>query len=111
MWTNILSNAADALAGAGASAAAGAEDAPDDGAGEPSDFAPRLVIAVAGEPDGVRVDVTDNGPGIDPEVLPRIFEPRFTTKHGRVRFGLGLSIGLTKSVINKRRHKKSYNSN
>lgn len=91
VWTNILSNAADALAGAGAGAAAGAGNAPD--------FAPRLVIAVAGEPDGVRVDVTDNGPGIDPEVLPRIFEPRFTTKHGRVRFGLGLGMGLAKSVV------------
>lgn len=99
VWTNILSNAADALAGAGAGAAAGAGDAPDGGAGEPSDFAPRLVIAVAGEPDGVRVDVTDNGPGIDPQVLPRIFEPRFTTKHGRVRFGLGLGMGLAKSVV------------
>ena len=100
VWTNILSNAADALAGAGAgAAAAGAGDAPDGGAGEPSDFAPRLVIAVAGEPDGVRVDVTDNGPGIDPQVLPRIFEPRFTTKHGRVRFGLGLGMGLAKSVV------------
>ena len=100
VWTNILSNAADALAGAGAgAAAAGAGDAPDGGAGEPSDFAPRLVIAVASEPDGVRVDVTDNGPGIDPQVLPRIFEPRFTTKHGRVRFGLGLGMGLAKSVV------------
>lgn len=100
VWTNILSNAADALAGAGAGApAAGAGDAPDGGAGAPSDFAPRLVIAVAGEPDGVRVDVTDNGPGIDPQVLPRIFEPRFTTKHGRVRFGLGLGMGLAKSVV------------
>ena len=99
VWTNILSNAADALAGAGAGAAAGAGDAPDGGAGAPSDFAPRLVIAVASEPDGVRVDVTDNGPGIDPQVLPRIFEPRFTTKHGRVRFGLGLGMGLAKSVV------------
>ena len=72
---------------------------PDGGAGAPSDFAPRLVIAVAGEPDGVRVDVTDNGPGIDSEVLSRIFEPRFTTKHGRIRFGLELSMGLAKSVV------------
>ena len=100
VWTNILSNAADALAGAGAGApAAGAGDAPAAGAGALADFAPRLVIAVAGEPDGVRVDVTDNGPGIDPQVLPRIFEPRFTTKHGRVRFGLGLGMGLAKSVV------------
>ncbi len=105
VWTNILSNAADALAGAGAGApAAGADGAggagaPDGGAGAAPAFTPRLVLRVTGEPDGVRVDVTDNGPGIDPEVLPRIFEPRFTTKHGRVRFGLGLGMGLAKSVV------------
>ena len=47
----------------------------------------------------MRVEVEDNGPGIAPEVLPRIFEPRFTTKHGQVRFGLGLGMGLAKSVV------------
>jgi len=40
----------------------------------------------------VRVSVRDNGPGIPPEVLPKIFQPYFTTKDARQGTGLGLSI-------------------
>jgi two-component system cell cycle sensor histidine kinase/response regulator CckA len=39
----------------------------------------------------VSVEVADNGPGIDPEVLPRIFDPFFTTK-GKTHRGLGLAL-------------------
>jgi len=40
--------------------------------------------------DYILVEVRDTGSGISPEVLPKIFEPYFTTKsHG---FGLGLSV-------------------
>ncbi len=36
------------------------------------------------------IEVEDNGAGIDPQVLPRLFEPRVSTKSARS--GLGLSI-------------------
>jgi signal transduction histidine kinase len=40
----------------------------------------------------VKFWVRDNGPGIPPEVLPKIFQPYFTTKDPRQGTGLGLNI-------------------
>jgi signal transduction histidine kinase len=40
----------------------------------------------------IRLWVTDNGGGISPEVLPKIFQPYFTTKGPRQGTGLGLNI-------------------
>lgn len=40
----------------------------------------------------VKLTVSDNGPGIPFEILPRIFEPRFSTKDARHGTGLGLNI-------------------
>jgi two-component system, sensor histidine kinase and response regulator len=40
----------------------------------------------------VRLSVNDTGPGIPPEVLPRIFQPYYTTKDAHSGTGLGLSI-------------------
>jgi len=40
----------------------------------------------------VTLSVNDNGPGIPPDVLPRIWDPFFTTKDVGEGTGLGLSI-------------------
>jgi C4-dicarboxylate-specific signal transduction histidine kinase len=51
-----------------------------------------LSISVQPTATGVRVEVKDDGPGIPPEHLPRIFNPFFTTKQPGDGRGLGLSV-------------------
>jgi signal transduction histidine kinase len=40
----------------------------------------------------LQLSIRDNGPGIPAEVLPKIFQPYFTTKSARQGTGLGLNI-------------------
>lgn len=44
---------------------------------------------------GTIISVKDNGPGIPPDVLERIFEPLFTTKS----FGAGLGLATVKQLV------------
>jgi signal transduction histidine kinase len=46
----------------------------------------------------VEISVKDTGPGIPPEVLPRIFEPFFSTKRGDAAGGEGEDTGGTEGV-------------
>ena len=41
--------------------------------------------------------ISDTGPGINPEILPHIFEPFITTKE----FGLGLGLSICFGIIQK----------
>ena len=54
--------------------------------------APVIRIATQRKGDRVEVRIIDNGTGIKPEHLSRIFEPDFTTKSVEEGTGLGLSI-------------------
>ena len=45
--------------------------------------------------DQVLFSVTDTGSGIDPEILPKIFEPFFTSK----KTGTGLGLSITSDIV------------
>jgi signal transduction histidine kinase len=52
----------------------------------------KVTVRTRAEPGGVRIEVADNGSGIDPQHRDRIFDPFFTTKPVGHGTGLGLSI-------------------
>ncbi|MFQ5643884.1 MAG: PAS domain-containing sensor histidine kinase [Thiogranum sp.] len=63
---------------------------------------PHLAIQCHREPSGaVQLDVSDNGPGIDPQTAEQIFEPFFTTAASGT--GLGLYIARELCEINQAR--------
>ena len=51
-----------------------------------------ITLTTRGAEGGVAVEVADDGKGIAPEVLPKIFDPFFSTKEIGKGTGLGLSI-------------------
>jgi two-component system cell cycle sensor histidine kinase/response regulator CckA len=51
--------------------------------------------------DYVRVSVTDWGGGIPKEVLPKIFDPYFSTKQRGTQKGMGLGLSICHTVIQK----------
>ena len=56
-----------------------------------------LTTSFGHEPNQVRIVVRDDGSGIPPEILPRIFEPFLTTKEtGR---GVGLGLAISHSIL------------
>lgn len=76
---NLLKNAAQAL-----NTVAGDEQ-------------PTITLRVEAINDKVRVEIEDNGPGMDESIQSRVFEPFFTTKKKEEGTGLGLSI--SKKII------------
>ena len=70
VWTNIIDNAVDAMGGQGEI----------------------LIRTYKKSNDRIVVEITDNGPGIPPEVQKHIFEQFYTTKEPGQGTGLGLYI-------------------
>jgi len=77
VFVNIINNAAQAIATTRLK----------DGGG-------RIDIVTKCEPDGLSVNISDNGPGIPEAVSQHVFEPFFSTKSEGEGTGLGLSICL-----------------
>ena len=73
VWTNLIDNAADAVAAA-------------------STANPVITVRVAPLDGGAAVEVEDNGPGIPDDVIGRIFDAFFTTKEPGKGTGLGLEV-------------------
>ena len=77
VWTNLIANALDAMKNRG-----------------------KLVITTGVAPKNrITVRIIDNGPGIPPENIEKIFSLRFTTRKGRVEFGLGLGLSITRNIV------------
>ncbi|WP_054029477.1 two-component system sensor histidine kinase NtrB [Desulfatitalea tepidiphila] len=49
----------------------------------------------------VRIEIRDQGPGIDPVHLGKIFDPYFTTKEMGSKKGMGLGLTITHSIVKK----------
>jgi signal transduction histidine kinase len=57
-----------------------------------ADYEPTVSVSTKKVNDKVEIKVTDNGNGIPPSILDKIFQPFFTTKPTGQGTGLGLSL-------------------
>lgn len=56
---------------------------------------PKIGVFVQDRDGMIEVEIADNGPGIAPEIMERLFEPFVTTKSA----GMGLGLSISKSIL------------
>ncbi|MCB0696163.1 MAG: HAMP domain-containing histidine kinase, partial [Chitinophagaceae bacterium] len=61
----------------------------------PEDREGKVVVSITEEGDDALIAFSDNGTGIEPDAVGRIFQPYFTTKSS----GTGLGLAMTKKII------------
>ena len=72
----------------------------------PYDRESNIQIKITESSKKVKIVVSDNGLGVSAKNREKIFEPKFTTKSD----GMGLGLGIVRSIINSHRGKISYKS-
>ncbi|TLS49186.1 HAMP domain-containing histidine kinase [Paenibacillus antri] len=71
----------------------------------------RVEVRLARTPEGVRLEVADEGIGIPPEDMPRVFEPFFTGANGRlVAESTGMGLYVAKEACDRLGHRLSISS-
>ncbi len=63
------------------------------------DMKRQLLLGSAGK--YVRIDVSDNGCGMGKDVLPKIYDPFFSTKQKGTNKGTGLGLSITYNIVKK----------
>lgn len=58
-----------------------------------------IIIQAYEENNMTIIDITDNGGGIDDEIIDKIFDPYFTTKHKSA--GTGIGLYMSKNIVEK----------
>jgi signal transduction histidine kinase len=66
----------------------------------------KLTIVAAEAGDQLKIEVTDTGPGIAPEILTKIFDPFFTTKNKpqksqTISGGSGLGLAVSRQILDR----------
>lgn len=96
VFMNVLANAIDAIEEAGQQ-------------GEMKNQIPTLKICTTQpDPQSILIEISDNGMGIPEEILPRVFEPLFTTKP--MGHGTGLGLVIAYQIIEKHQGKLNLDS-
>lgn len=64
---------------------------------EGEDYKPTITVKTAFKDNQIEVSIADNGEGMPPEVIQRLYENFFTTKP--IGQGTGLGMGITRDII------------